>query len=281
MKTNGYDLSRRWFDFAFENAEAKCQHTALFMWIIELNNRLGWKEQFGLPTHATMEGLHIGNKSTYINALRDLAKWNFIQIVKESKNQYASTVVSLCRSKKATAQVTALDTALIQQSNDIDTGSVPIDKQRNQETKKPRNNDIGLDSPESQNDIIIENANEKKTRRKKFVKPHEDDVYNLMGELNAVGKNFMSEDKLVNFARTFMDHYEANGWIVGKTPMKDWQSTVKNWMRREWDKIKNQKSYAKQPTTTAEHIAKAEALFRDAVAISRARDEARQDSTTS
>jgi hypothetical protein len=62
-----------------------------------------------------------------------------------------------------------------------------------------------------------------------------------MGELNATGKNFMSEVQLVNFARTFMDHYEANGWIVGKTPMKDWQSTVKNWMRREWDKIKNQK----------------------------------------
>jgi hypothetical protein len=65
--------------------------------------------------------------------------------------------------------------------------------------------------------------------------------------------------------------------------MKDWQSTVRNWMRKEWDKLKNQKpnQYAKQPTTTAEHIAKAEALFRDAVAISRARDEARQDSTTS
>ncbi len=63
-------------------------------------------------------------------------------------------------------------------------------------------------------------------------------MYNLMGELNATGKNFMSEDRLVNFARTFMDHYEANGWIVGKSSMKDWQSTVRNWMRREWDKIK-------------------------------------------
>jgi hypothetical protein len=52
----------------------------------------------------------------------------------------------------------------------------------------------------------------------------------------------MSEDKLVNFARVFMDHYEANGWIVGKASMKDWQSTVRNWMRREWEKIKNQKS---------------------------------------
>jgi len=95
---------------------------------------------------------------------------------------------------------------------------------------------------ENINEVIVEDANEKKTTRKKFVKPHEDDVYNLMGELNATGRNFMNEVQLVNFARTFMDHYEANGWIVGKTPMKDWQSTVKNWMRREWDKVKNQKT---------------------------------------
>jgi len=133
----------------------------------------------------------------------------------------------------------------------------------------------------NENEIIVEDANEKKTTRKKFVKPHENDVYNLMAELNVTGNNFMSEMKLVNFARTFMDHYEANGWIVGKASMKDWQSTVRNWMRREWDKIKNQKSYGKQSNSTADSIAKAEALFRDAVAISRARDEARQDSTTS
>ena len=94
----------------------------------------------------------------------------------------------------------------------------------------------------NENEIIVEDANEKKTTRKKFVKPHENDVYNLMGELNMKGGSFLSEDKLVTFARTFIDHYEANGWIVGKVPMKDWQSTVRNWMRKEWEKVKNQKS---------------------------------------
>lgn len=149
---------------------------------------------------------------------------------------------------------------------------------------KPSGKPLGYPS-----DNLIENENEnenkdviKKGTRKKFVKPGENDVYNLMGELNMKGGNFLTEDKLINFARTFIDYYEAKGWVVGKSPMKDWQSAVRNWMRSEWDKIKNQKqnTYAKQPTTTAEHIAKAEALFRDAVAISRARDEARQDSTT-
>jgi hypothetical protein len=258
MKTNGYDLSRRWFDFAFENAEAKCQHTALFMWIIELNNRLGWKEQFGLPTHATMEGLHIGNKSTYINALRDLAKWNFIQIVSESKNQYASTVVSLCRSKKVTAQVTALDTALIQQSNDIDTGSVPIDKQRNQETKKPRNN------------------------RVVFTPPSENDIYNFMGELNMKSGGKWAESKIVTESKNCFDHYTSTGWKTsGGARIVSWEATVRKWMNNQFKFEANKKSntYGKQSNSTADSIAKAEQLFRDAVAISNARDQARQDST--
>jgi hypothetical protein len=31
----------------------------------------------------------------------------------------------------------------------------------------------------------------------------------------------------------FMDYYNANGWKVGRNPMKDWQATVRNWIRRD------------------------------------------------
>jgi len=34
-------------------------------------------------------------------------------------------------------------------------------------------------------------------------------------------------------AENFMDHYESNGWKIGKSPMKDWQATVRNWTRNE------------------------------------------------
>jgi len=219
MKTNnGYELSRRWFDFAFENSDTKCQHTALYLWIVELNNRLGWKEQFGLPTHATMEGLHIGNKSTYINALRDLAKWNFIQIVSESKNQYASTVVSLCRSKKVTAQVTALDTALIQQSNSIGMGNVPIDKQRNQETKKPRNQETI------------------------FRAPSENEVYNFLSQYITEKRLNWSDEKINTEASRFFNYYETVDWFRGKVKIKNWHSALRNWVSNN-DKFEKEKSH--------------------------------------
>jgi len=159
------------------------------------------------------------------------------------------------------------------------------ESRRNNRTKKDMTNISNTYVPhmENENENINENididVSEKKIRTKKFVKPDENDVYNLMGELNMKGGNFLTEDKLVNFARTFMDHYESNGWVVGKTPMKDWQSTVRNWMRKEWDKIKNQKpnNYGKQSNSTADSIAKANQLYAEAVAISRARDNTRPD----
>ena len=34
-------------------------------------------------------------------------------------------------------------------------------------------------------------------------------------------------------AKVFFDHYESNGWVVGKTKMKDWKAAIRNWSRRE------------------------------------------------
>ena len=130
---------------------------------------------------------------------------------------------------------------------------------------------------ENEDVIEIEDANEVKTVRKKFMKPDENEVYNYMGELNTKGKNFMPDDRLTNFAREFIDYYEGNGWKIGKNAMKDWQSTARRWMRNEWDKIKNQKSYGKQSNSTADSVAKANQLYADAVAISRARNQAEQN----
>ena len=32
---------------------------------------------------------------------------------------------------------------------------------------------------------------------------------------------------------TWFDFYQSKGWLVGKTPMKDWRAAVRTWERRE------------------------------------------------
>jgi len=33
---------------------------------------------------------------------------------------------------------------------------------------------------------------------------------------------------------SFFDYYEANGWRVGKNPMKDWKAAVRTWKRNNY-----------------------------------------------
>ncbi|HYD92593.1 MAG TPA: hypothetical protein VEA37_14040, partial [Flavobacterium sp.] len=73
---NGYDLSRVWFDWCFENPEkVRPTHTAMYFFIIEHCNRLGWKEKFGLPMEMTKDAIGISNYRTYSKTFEDLVSW--------------------------------------------------------------------------------------------------------------------------------------------------------------------------------------------------------------
>ena len=38
-------------------------------------------------------------------------------------------------------------------------------------------------------------------------------------------------------AQRFVDYYEANGWMVGRNKMKDWQAAVRNWEKRGQEEV--------------------------------------------
>jgi len=135
---NSYELSRIWFDFCFENPEKiKPNHTALYFFIIEHCNRLGWKEKFGLPMEMAKEAIGISNYRTYSKTFEDLVNWGFIIIHQKSKNQYSANVVAIAQNTKATTK--ALDTAMQKHSQKQVHGIVGIDKPNNLITNKPIN----------------------------------------------------------------------------------------------------------------------------------------------
>lgn len=93
---NGYELSRNWFDWSFENTDlVSPAHTAIYFFSIDHCNRLGWKEKFGLPTHYAMEAIGIKKVQTFTKHLDDLVQWGFIEMVQKSKNQYTSNIITL------------------------------------------------------------------------------------------------------------------------------------------------------------------------------------------
>lgn len=70
-------------------------------------------------------------------------------------------------------------------------------------------------------ELSTKESNTKSIRR--FQKPTIDEVRAYVRE---IGGGVSAEE--------YIDYYEANGWKVGKSPMKDWKAAVRNWKRRDW-----------------------------------------------
>ena len=86
---------------------------------------------------------------------------------------------------------------------------------------------------ELEKDIEIEkeihsSAKSTTTKRKRFEKPSISDIKQYCMERN----------NNVN-AEQFYDHYESNGWKVGKNAMKDWKAAVRTWEKNNYNKPAN------------------------------------------
>ena len=97
-----FKLTRAFWDFAFENPEKiKPNHCALYLFIVEHCNRLGWKKKFGLPTEMTKEAIGIRSYNTYIQTLNELVNFGLIELIEKSKNQYSSNIIAISNFDKA------------------------------------------------------------------------------------------------------------------------------------------------------------------------------------
>lgn len=110
-KANGYQYTRAWFDFAFENTDlVTASHGMLYLWLVEINNRLGWVEKFQVSATECKSGMCCKSYNTYKKCFDDLVDWGFVKMVKQSVNQYQCNVIAL--SNFNTPHTKALDKAI-------------------------------------------------------------------------------------------------------------------------------------------------------------------------
>ena len=190
----GYELSRQWFDFAFENPEKiNPNHTAMYFFAIEHCNRLGWKKKFGFPSTMVMEAMGVKSYNTYKKTLDDLVNWGFFTMVEKSKNQYSSNIIALSKNNKALDK--ALDKALSKHDAKQSESKESIDKQLNKQTK---NN---------------------------ITKPSKSDLIEYFSE-----RGDMIESDIPLEAENFINHYEEREWknSSGKK-ITEWKRQAGTW----------------------------------------------------
>lgn len=185
-RLTGYALSRNWWNYCFENpSKVTPKHTALYFYCIEHCNRLGWKENFGLPTDIAKEATNISSYNTYINTLNDLADWGFIEIIQRSRNQYRSTVIALSKNDKALYK--ALDEAIIKHTPKQD------------ESTNQSNSESTIQSTSSINKLITINQETKNNTHS----TRESKIFDL-NYFSAIGYQFEIPDALAEALNKFL-----------------------------------------------------------------------------
>lgn len=116
-------------------------------------------------------------------------------------------------------------------------GGRPSKKTNGFENKNQRFSKTKSTETESESKTVTETGENRadKPPRSRFVPPSVDEVRAYCHERN----NGID-------ASTFVDFYEARGWMVGKTHMKDWKAAVRTWEKRKeqgeeediWEKFK-------------------------------------------
>ena len=138
-RLNGYSLTRNWFDFAGQHPELLTPtHTAMYLYLVDLNNSLGWKEKFFAPAKQTMHFISLKSYNTYSKVFKDLVAFGFVKIITESKNQYQSNLIKLSNFDKAQNKAIgkAKDRQLTNHKESSDNITRSIDKQENLKTIK-------------------------------------------------------------------------------------------------------------------------------------------------
>jgi len=75
--------------------------TAMYFYLVHINNSLGWRESFTITSTHAMNYLGIGAFNTYKNTIDKLEEHGLIIVVERAKNQFTCTRIALSKMLKA------------------------------------------------------------------------------------------------------------------------------------------------------------------------------------
>jgi hypothetical protein len=130
----------------------------------------------------------------------------------------------------------------------FENGNKPKAKQViSKQEAKPKQETSKVEANVNVNDNVNANVNDNgnvnvnaKVSRSHFRAPTYEEIFEFMKSKNALAGNVWADAKVLTESKAFFNHYESNGWMVGKNKMKNWEAAVRNWMNNN-SKFENNK----------------------------------------
>lgn len=190
----------------------------VYMALLQINNRTGWKSNFKAVRSDIMLMANIANVKTYYTCLNELVNGGYITY-KPGPNQYVSAEFRIeilynaspvAKPKNGTAYGEAHGTATGEPTG---TATGTIHKHINNKTNKPINN--------------IERGTVAQT---KFSPPPINDLKTFF--IDKIPESNWSLETCEVEANKFFNFYESKNWYVGKNKMVKWKSAASGWISR-------------------------------------------------
>jgi hypothetical protein len=206
----------------------KSQYGILYFAIVNCVNRNSWR-----PTRIDYDRLMNSagiSKPLFLEGRKWLSESKLIKF-QEGKNAYTMAVYEVnILTATSTATSTATDTATIP-------STLPNSKHINYINNKQVNEG---DAPTP------------KPKQNTLPQPAQGDIVDYMIEYSTINKKPFTKSFLETESAKMFNYYESNGWIVGKSPMKNWKAAARNWLinSQNSNKFAATSSAAERPTQT-------------------------------
>lgn len=188
-------------DWLLSNSHLSSSARILWYTLMHYNNKCGWKEEFNIAMSA-LELSSGMSKQAITRARNVLRQAGRIEFTTRPGNQSTVYRIIPFAFQNGTQSDTQTDTQAVTQA-DTQSGT--------QADTIPRLDKTRLD-----------NRKESKPKKESSTIPPTADMVMAYCKKRNNGID----------AQQFIDFYEARGWMIGKTKMKDWQAAIRTWERR-------------------------------------------------
>ena len=187
-------------------------HLGLYYSLFHQWNLAKFQNPISICRSELMRTSKVGSANTYTRCLRELTDWGYIEY-KPSNNPCRGSLVNMYRFDTSTDN--SCDNSC-DNGNDT-TPVIAVRPSINSINKKKHINIIN----KKEDDLKI--VSPKELKKISFFIPAEQEV----------GLYFIEQQSTFENAKTFFNHFESNGWLVGgKSKMKDWKAAARNWISR-------------------------------------------------
>lgn len=226
-------------------------HISLYLALFHSWNINRFENPISITRNEMMRISKIFSKATYHKCVNELHQKGYI-IYEPSNNPFRGSLIWVIEldsatmpqtkkeqksSKNRQVSVQPIEPVTEQVLNKQQTSTLPAPRQalvssinsiNNTNKSKSVNGHSHKKKEDNPNKILVE---EQKEEKKKKLRDKKEIGEIIPPNLEDVKVYFMNLDSVENEAERFYNHFQSNGWLVGgKSKMKNWQASARNWI---------------------------------------------------